>query len=217
MAKVGREVARRLSEEQSTDLKLLELDITESLNKLRERFGLIEGEKAIVVNPERQELYLVEDGKIAKVFKVSTGIKGLGGKEHSGMTPTGAHRVAEKIGEGAKLGSVFSSRELTGEQVSIENLNNGKDPLTLTRLLWLQGLEAGVNAGGEVDTYSRYIYIHGTNQEAKLGEPMSYGCIRMKNTEVAELFDLITVGTLVEIIDKPYADKQDDREGGQVY
>jgi len=104
MARVQREVTRRLSEEGSRDLKLPELEISESIKKLRERFGLKEGEKAIVVNPERQELYLVEDSKIAKVFKVSTGIKGLGGKEDSGMTPTGAHRVAEKIWEGAKLG-----------------------------------------------------------------------------------------------------------------
>jgi len=95
--------------------------------------------------------------------------------------------------------------------VSTENLNNAKDPLMLTRLLWLQGLEVGVNAGGEVDTYSRYIYIHGTNQEQMLGKPVSHGCIRMANRDVVELYDLLQVGSLVEIMDKPYSDKKDDR------
>jgi hypothetical protein len=158
----------------------------------------------IDVDLRRQQLYLWEafpDGDmLIRQYPVSTATNGPG--EHSGSycTPRGRHRVAEKIGAGAPLYAAFKSRQPTGEiwTPELDAQHPGRDWI-LTRILWLEGLEPGRNKGGSVDSRARYIYIHGTNEEHKLGKPASHGCIRMRNTDVVELFDRVEVGTEVRI------------------
>ena len=158
----------------------------------------------IEVDLRRQQLYLWEafaDGDmLIRQYPVSTAANGAG--EHSGSycTPRGRHRIAEKIGAGAALHAAFKSRQPTGEiwTPELDAKHPGRDWI-LTRILWLEGLEPGRNKGGSVDSHARYIYIHGTNEEHKLGTPASHGCIRMRNTDVAELFDRVEVGTEVRI------------------
>lgn len=133
-------------------------------------------------------------------FPVSTARNGAGEQEGSFCTPRGAHRIAQKIGDGAPRFAVFSAREATGEiwTPQLEAADPGRDWI-LSRILWLDGLEPGRNQGGNVDSHARYIYIHGTNEEDKIGTPVSHGCIRMRNDDVVALFDLVSVDTPVNI------------------
>lgn len=158
----------------------------------------------IEVDIRLQQLYLWEpypDGDmLIRQYPVSTAANGPGEQSGSYCTPRGRHRIAEKIGAGAPLCAAFKARQLTGEvwTPALDAAEPGRDWI-LTRILWLEGLEEGKNRGGAVDTHARYIYIHGTNEEHKLGTPASHGCIRMRNADVAELFDLVKVGTEVRI------------------
>lgn len=117
-------------------------------------------------------------------------------------TPRGLHEIAERIGGGQPPGMVFKSRVPTGMHYS-EMEDSRPQPLNLitSRILWLRGLEPGVNSGGNVDSYSRYIYIHGTQREDRLGEPMSAGCVLMRNADIVELYEQVRVGDLVWIAD----------------
>jgi hypothetical protein len=151
-----------------------------------------------------QQLYLWEpmhDGDILlRQYPVSTATNGPGEQQGSYCTPRGRHVIAEKIGAGAPRNAAFKSRVWTGEiwTPELDAEHPGRDWI-LTRILWLQGLEPGKNQGGEVDTHDRYIYIHGTHEEHRLGTPASHGCIRMNNADVTELFDRVVVGTEVRI------------------
>ena len=158
----------------------------------------------IDVDSKLQQLYLWEpypDGDmLIRQYPISTAANGLGQANGSHCTPRGRHRIAEKIGAFAPLCSAFKSRQPTGEvwTPELDAEFPGRDWI-LTRILWLEGLEPGKNKGGSVDSHNRYIYIHGTNEEHKLGSPASHGCIRMKNADIAELFDLVKEGTEVRI------------------
>ena len=158
----------------------------------------------IEVDSRLQQLYLWEpypDGNIlVRQYPVSTAANGLGEREGSYCTPRGRHRIAEKIGAGAPLWSAFKARVPTGEiwTPQLDQEHPGRDWI-LTRILWLEGLEPGKNRGGTVDSHQRYIYIHGTNEEHRIGTPASHGCIRMKNADVADLFERVKVGTEVRI------------------
>lgn len=158
----------------------------------------------IEVDLRLQQLYLWEPSPesdiLLRQYPVSTASNGAGEHNGSHCTPRGLHRIADKIGAGAPLCAAFKAREWTGEiwTPELDAANPGRDWI-LTRILWLDGLEPGKNKGGTVDTHNRYIYIHGTNEEHKLGTPASHGCIRMKNADVAELFDFVDVGTEVRI------------------
>ena len=115
-------------------------------------------------------------------------------------TPHGLHAIAERIGAGQPAGTVFKSRVPTGlhfSEVPMEDAGTGN--LITSRILWLRGLEAGVNSGGNVDTYKRYVYIHGTQREDRIGEALSAGCILMRNADIIELYDQVRVGDLVWI------------------
>ncbi len=158
----------------------------------------------IDIDSRLQRLYLWEpypDGdRLIREYRVSTAKNGLGEQSGSYCTPRGRHRIAEKIGAGQPLYAVFKARVPTGEVWSRELARDNPDrDWILTRILWLDGLEAGKNQGGSVDTRSRYIYIHGTDEEHLIGTPASHGCIRMKNADVAELFDLVEEGAEVRI------------------
>ena len=157
--------------------------------------------KRIVVDAAKQELTLFEGERVLKRYSVSTATKGLGEKNGSFCTPRGKHIVRAKIGAGQAENTVFVRRRPTGEVWSRELHAKfpGRDWM-LTRLLWLSGCEPGKNRLGEVDTMRRYIYIHGSPETARMGKPGSIGCIRMRNRDIVELFDLVPPYTPVEII-----------------
>jgi hypothetical protein len=149
-------------------------------------------ETEIVVSVAEQKLALVRDGGLVKKYPVSTSKFGIGDSFNSYRTPLGRLRVCNKIGDDLALGAVLKSRSATGEILPANA--PGRDPI-VTRILWLEGLES-CNANAK----SRGIYIHGTVEENKLGQPVSYGCIRMRSRDVVELFDEIPVGTPVSIV-----------------
>jgi UDP-N-acetylmuramate--L-alanine ligase len=142
--------------------------------------------RVFVVDVERQTATLIENGTAVASWPVSTARNGIGGEANSYKTPPGWHRIDRKIGEGEAAGTVFSSREPTGEVWGGEA---SEADLILTRILTLDGLEEGVNRGPGCDSRERYIYIHGSNHETEIGRPASCGCVRMGNPDVTALFD----------------------------
>ena len=157
-------------------------------------------DKHIEVIASDQQLKLYESGKVVQTWPVSTSAYGLGSEAGSNKTPLGKHVISEKYGVGAEPGTIFKARMNTGRKATIyyDNTDVEKDEVT-TRVLWLTGTEPGKNKGGNVDSHSRYIYIHGTPEEGLIGRPASHGCIRMKNADVIELFQRVDSGTPVEI------------------
>jgi UDP-N-acetylmuramate--alanine ligase len=152
----------------------------------------------LLVEAGRQRVTLVEDGHPVAVWPCSTAAAGLDAREDSGGTPPGVHRIARRIGDGAAPGTVFASREPTGEVWQPSQAADDRD-LILTRILTLEGLEDGVNRGPGVDSLARYIYLHGTNQEDGVGTPASHGCVRLRNDDIADLFDRVAEGDPVVI------------------
>jgi lipoprotein-anchoring transpeptidase ErfK/SrfK len=154
----------------------------------------------IRIDASNQELALLDGKRMVKRYTVSTAKKGLGEQNGSFCTPRGKHIVRAKIGQGLPLGAVFVRRRPTGEIWTPElgAKYPGRDWI-LTRILWLSGCEPGKNRLGDVDTMRRYIYIHGTPDSAAMGKPGSIGCIRMRNADIAELFELVPPYTPVEI------------------
>ena len=152
--------------------------------------------RLLVVDVERQRAVLIENGAAKAVWPVSSARAGIGGAEGSYRTPPGWHRVHRRIGEGAEEGSVFVSREPTGEMWRGEARD---DDLILTRILTLDGLEEGINRGPGNDSLERYIYLHGTNHELLLGRPVSHGCVRLSNADVCCLFAFMREGDYVLI------------------
>ena len=153
----------------------------------------------IHVDSTSQTLRLVSpEEPLELVYPVSTSRFGLGQQKDSFQTPTGIHRICEMIGNGEPLGRVFKSRQPTSQLCRIDNADSQLDVIS-TRILWLEGLQPGLNQGGDVDSRQRYIYIHGTADEAHIGEPASIGCVRMKNVDVVALFERVQVGDLVVI------------------
>ncbi len=149
-----------------------------------------------------QKLYLIKDKIIIETYTISTGKKGVGNKTGSQQTPFGTHRIKEKLGNKMALGTILvgeGDKNGTIAPIISDPVDTAFDFVT-TRLMRLDGQERGINKGGDNDSYSRDIYIHGTPEEGLLGQPASHGCIRMKNTDITKLFDLIPPGTLVEIL-----------------
>jgi UDP-N-acetylmuramate--alanine ligase len=153
-------------------------------------------ERLFLVDVERQTATLIENGAAVAAWPVSTARNGIGGENNSFKTPPGWHRIDAKIGTAAGAGTVFSSREPTGETWQGEPCETD---LILTRILTLDGLEEGINRGPGCDSRERYIYIHGSNHEALIGRPMSCGCVRMSNADVTALFDQAREGDFVLI------------------
>lgn len=153
----------------------------------------------IDVAGQRLDLY-GPDGALIRCYPVSTAKAGLGETRGSLRTPRGRHVVRARIGAGRPANTVFVGRRPTGERYDEElaRQHPGRDWI-LTRILWLSGREPGINRHGEVDTMRRYIYIHGAPDGAPMGTPGSHGCIRMRNEDVIELFDLVAPGTPVDI------------------
>ena len=156
---------------------------------------------SISINVTQQQLRLLDaEGNLLHQYPVSTSKYGTGSENGSEKTPLGLHRIKEKMGGAMPINEVFIGRiphgnleECTQRGVDLP------DDVIMSRILWLEGMEPGRNQGGYVDTYQRYIYIHGTNHEESMGTPSSIGCVRMRNEDVVDLFRLVEVGSEVLI------------------
>ncbi|PTX94257.1 L,D-transpeptidase [Opitutus sp. ER46] len=171
----------------------------ERVTKACAQLGIKPGERVLIVRISTATLQFFRKGALVKSYVVSTSLKPPSNIKGSMGTPRGLHEIAERIGGGQPAGMVFKSRLPTGRHFSEFPDSEAARQLITSRILWLRGLEPGVNRGGEVDTYDRYVYIHGTNHEERLGEPMSAGCVEMRNHDVIELYDEVRVGDLVWI------------------
>ena len=157
-------------------------------------------ELTIEINIAEQKLRLFNGDDLVREYNVSTAKNGPGEQMDSECTPRGEHVIAEKIGDGSAVNSVFVSREPTGELYHPDLRAQFPDrDWILTRILWLSGTEQGRNQGGNVDSRDRFIYIHGSPDDVAMGQPGSRGCIRMRNDDVIELFNRVEAGTKVYI------------------
>lgn len=156
--------------------------------------------ETIHISVVEQRLRLCVKDRVLRNYPISTAKNGVGNTENSGCTPVGLHYVRAKIGAGCPVNSVFVGRRFTGEYYTpaLAAQYPQRDWI-LTRILWLCGLEPGVNRLGHVDSMRRYIYIHGTPDTEPMGLPLSHGCVRMRNDDIIELFELIPAGCRVSI------------------
>ncbi len=158
------------------------------------------GKVRVVVSIKKQLLTVFKNDEMIKTYPVSTSKFGVGNKIGSRKTPLGKHKIIEKNGKDAPIGTIFKAKKNTGKIINPqEEFYKGQNLIT-TRVLQLEGLEDGINKGDGIDSAKRYIWIHGTSEESFIGKPASNGCIRMKNHDVAEFFDLVRVGTEVIIL-----------------
>lgn len=156
--------------------------------------------KFIAISLTTQDLILYQGDEILFQSGISSAINGAGEQYGSECTPRGLHYISEMIGENCEQGAVFMARTPTGEIYSPELGKNYPDrDWVLTRILRLSGGEEGLNKGGNVDSYDRLIYIHGTPEESDIGKPVSHGCIRMKNQDIMDLYDMVDINTEVMI------------------
>jgi lipoprotein-anchoring transpeptidase ErfK/SrfK len=146
----------------------------------------------VVISVRDQKLMLIENGAKVATYPVSTSKYGMGDFSGRMTTPLGYLQVAKKIGDHAPVGAVFHNRRFTGE--ILQPNSPGRDPV-ITRIIWLRGLEAQ-----NAHAFSRCIYIHGTPEERFIGQPASYGCIRMKSTDITALYNQLPLGALVQIV-----------------
>jgi lipoprotein-anchoring transpeptidase ErfK/SrfK len=151
----------------------------------------------IVISTREQKLALLDRGNLMAIYPVSTSKFGIGDWPGSRYTPLGQLEIAEKIGDNAPPGAVFKDRRRTGEIVLADS--PGRDPI-VTRILWLRGLEAQ-----NAHAFARDIYIHGTPEEWKIGLPASYGCVRMRSSDIINLYNIVGVGAAVTIVDTTLA------------
>jgi len=156
----------------------------------------------LLIRIPQQTLELFDDGgALLRRYPVSTARNGPGEQAGSNCTPRGRHLIRAKIGAGLAPGAVLVGRRPTGEihTPELAAAHPGRDWI-LSRILWLSGCEPGFNRLGKVDTMRRYIYIHGCPDDAPMGAPHSIGCIRMRNADIIELFDLVPAGTQVDLL-----------------
>lgn len=157
--------------------------------------------EVLYVNITEQKLYHIKENEIVKTFVISSSEYGTGSEVGSNKTPLGLHKVKSKFGDKTPINGKMIGRVFYGQIATIFTDNNkSKTDDVCSRILWLVGLEEGLNKGEGIDSYNRYIYIHGTSEEGRLGKPASHGCIRMKNKDVIELYEKIKIGILVLIL-----------------
>lgn len=155
----------------------------------------------LYVAVKKQRLYLIDSARVVREYTISTALEGIGSVAGSLKTPGGLHRIRELIGDTVPLNGIIRQKVYTGQIADIElrPIQTHLDLIT-TRAIHLSGVEQGVNCGGRLDSYSRGIFIHGTNEEGLLGQPVSRGCIRMANTDIAELYPLLKPEMAVVIL-----------------
>src|SRR5216110_4108681 len=151
----------------------------------------VDSTSQLIISVRDQQLMLVQNGGKVATYPVSTSMFGLGDARGRMTTPLGYMAVEKKIGDNVPVGAVFHNRRITGE--ILQPNAPGRDPIT-TRIIWLRGLEAQ-----NAHAFQRCIYIHGTPQEKTIGRPASYGCIRMKSSDITDLYNRVPLGTLVQI------------------
>jgi hypothetical protein len=175
----------------------------ESFTKTFLRLGIKPADRLLWVRISTQTMQFYRKGELVRAYTVSTSLKPPSNVKDSLGTPRGLHEIAERIGGEQPSGMVFKARKPTGKHFS-EHADDGN--LITSRILWLRGLEPGINSGtsegGEiVDTYDRYVYLHGTNREDRIGQPQSAGCVLMTNREIVALHDEVRTGDHVWITD----------------
>lgn len=171
----------------------------EVLYKLEKKYPInAKKHPVVLIDTSEQEMYIYVKKQLKRVYPISTAAKGEGSE--SQQTPLGAHLIRKKFGKDVPRGTIFVGRQNTGKIAKIirQNKDIPEDSVT-SRILWLDGLEAGKNRGGKVDTRNRLIYIHGTDEEGLIGRKASRGCIRMYNKDIIKIFDTLPVGSLVYI------------------
>ena len=158
-------------------------------------------DEVIYVSIKNQKLYHIQHDSIINEYIISSSVYGIGSTSGSNKTPIGLHRIREKYGERTPINGKMTGRVFHGYIATIytDQRKSKTDDVT-SRILRLEGLEKGKNKGQGIDSFKRYIYIHGTSEEGRLGKPASHGCIRMKNKEVIDLYKLVEVGTFVLIL-----------------
>ena len=181
----------------SCSTMIMESDIKYNKNKVLQFISSIdqsfnEFESLLFVDIENQNMFLLKKGTIFKVYKISSSYYGTGSEVNSLKTPLGKHEIYRKLGQNLPINAILKGRVWSGAIANIitEEVDTDFDHVT-SRILWLDGLEIGKNKGMGIDSRTRYIYIHGTAEEGLIGKPASDGCIRMYNTDVIELFELV--------------------------
>ena len=155
---------------------------------------------SIEIDISKQRLFLLENSVITSSYPISSSKYGEGSKQNSFKTALGQHVIKKMIGNDAPKNTIFISRINTKRQADIiHKEESSDDDYVTTRIMWLDGQENGINKGKGVDSYNRYIYIHGTHEEGLIGQKASHGCIRMFNSDVIELFNKVNKGTKVYI------------------
>jgi len=155
----------------------------------------------VLVSLKKQKLYLIKNDIIYKTYLISSSKYGIGNKSGSNKTPIGLHKINKKIGDKTPIFGRMIGRKYYGNIAKIyhDTTQSKTDDIT-SRILWLEGMEKGINKGRGIDSFKRYIYIHGTSEEGRIGYPNSNGCIRMLNKDVINLYNNVEVGTLVLIL-----------------
>ena len=162
--------------------------------------ALAQDNLSIEIDISLQRLYLVDNSTIISSYPISSSKYGEGSKQNSFKTPLGSHMIKEMIGDQVPKNTIFISRINTQREAKIiHDQENSDNDYVTTRIMWLDGMEDGKNKGKGVDSYNRYIYIHGTHEEGLIGQKASHGCIRMFNSDVIELFSVVKKGTKVYI------------------
>jgi lipoprotein-anchoring transpeptidase ErfK/SrfK len=167
---------------------------------LLERYGWnnhVKNETGLWVRVDTQELLVIRGNQVVRTYRCSTAARGTGSERDSEKTPLGWHQVGAKIGDRLPTGAILEERRWKGRVWRPGDQSDAD--LVLSRVLRLKGLEPGRNLGGNVDSWDRFIYIHGTNDVGELGRPSSHGCVRLSPTEIVELFDSVSVGCKVLI------------------
>jgi len=172
----------------------------EPLNKTRTALGIKPTDRLLLVQISASTLQFWNQDTLIRSYVVSTSKAAPSNVSGSLGTPLGLHEIAERIGAGQPPGIVFQGRVATGRHFAeLPAAERAGRCLITSRILWLRGLEPGRNAGGSVDTYRRYVYLHGTQDDARIGERWSAGCVLLRNPDLIELFDQVRVGDQVWI------------------
>jgi hypothetical protein len=161
--------------------------------------GIKPANQILAVRVATQSMQFYRAGELVRAFAISTSLRSPSNVKGSLGTPLGLHAIAEKIGQDQPPGMVFKSRVPTSRNFGEFSDEENRENLITSRILWLRGLEPGVNQGGTSDSHDRYIYIHGTNHEDRIGSPQSAGCVLMRNLDLVELFEEVRIGDHVWI------------------